>query len=370
MSPALGLEQCPSTRPLTSQTATRLRPNRTSRLRVSCSKHEICDMPDVSRRSLLASVSGGMFLASVVSRPARATPFLESTGGRGFLAEEESRLYRLRQEIEGEAREELVSRRKEFEEEAKMSQIGKLCATPFGVDIVGITEFIALVGALVGGITARQRKLELERLNEQLRKINLSLRQQARAGTVYAPGLTYAPPSSTSTSQTPSLLNGTAVLSPEPTARTTTTTLTKPAPTSTTSTSTMFSLEEEELSPDQLHCKNALKSGKRLLKEQNGAAAMVRFEKALMLSKALGDKVQQRRAFRGLAAAARLQGQYRSAIKHLERVLEVSREMNEFTGDADAYGTIADCYTDLGDFERAAEFYDKYISCMNKGGPV
>jgi hypothetical protein len=67
-------------------------------------------------------------------------------------------------------------------------QIGKLCATPFGVDVVGITEFVGLVGALVGGITARQRKAELERLNEQLRKINLSLRQQARAGTVYAPG--------------------------------------------------------------------------------------------------------------------------------------------------------------------------------------
>lgn len=43
------------------------------------------------------------------------------------------------------------------------------------------------------GFSARQRKLELERLNEQLRKINLNLRQQARAGTVYAPGLMYAP---------------------------------------------------------------------------------------------------------------------------------------------------------------------------------
>jgi hypothetical protein len=45
------------------------------------------------------------------------------------------------------------------------------------------------------GVTARQRKDELERLNEQLRKINMSLRQQARAGTLYAPGLTYVPPS-------------------------------------------------------------------------------------------------------------------------------------------------------------------------------
>ena len=76
-------------------------------------------------------------------------------------------------------------------------------------------------------------------------------------------------------------------------------------------------------------------------------------------------QVQERRANRGLAAAARLLGQNRAAIKNLERVLEISREMQEFTGDADAYGTIADCYTDMGEFERAAQFYDKYISCMN-----
>lgn len=37
-------------------------------------------------------------------------------------------------------------------------QDGRLCATPFGVDVVGITEFIALLGALVGGLSARQRR--------------------------------------------------------------------------------------------------------------------------------------------------------------------------------------------------------------------
>lgn len=45
----------------------------------------------------------------------------------------------------------------------------------------------------------------------------------------------------------------------------------------------------------------------RLLKEKQGASAMVRFERALMLAKALSDKCQERRATRGLAAAARLQ---------------------------------------------------------------
>ncbi|KIZ06926.1 FLU chloroplast precursor, alternative spliced version l-FLP [Monoraphidium neglectum] len=112
-------------------------------------------------------------------------------------------------------------------------------------------------------------------------------------------------------------------------------------------------MEDDEMSPEQIQCRDSLRSGKRLLKEKNGAAALVRFEKALMLSKVLSDK-----------------GQYRAAIKHLERVLEISREIKEFTGDADAYGTIADCYTEMGDFELAAVNYDKYIRVMNTDGPV
>lgn len=70
---------------------------------------------------------------------------------------------------------------------------GALCARPFGVDFVGITETVALVGATVGGLAARQRKRELEEVNEKLRAINISLRRQARAGVTYAPGLNYAP---------------------------------------------------------------------------------------------------------------------------------------------------------------------------------
>lgn len=141
-----------------------------------------------SRRALLGLTAGLAAGALLLSPAAHAEPFLASTGGKGFLAAEEEYLYNLRVEKEGEARREIEKEREKLEQEARQSQVGKLCATPYGIDIVGITEFVALVGALVGGITARQRKAELERLNEQLRKINMSLRQQARAGTVYAPG--------------------------------------------------------------------------------------------------------------------------------------------------------------------------------------
>lgn len=73
---------------------------------------------------------------------------------------------------------------------------------------------------------------------------------------------------------------------------------------------------------------------------------------------------------RGLAAAARLQQQYRAAISHLERVLQISQAMGDFTGDADAFGSIADCHTDLGEFDQAAVFYDKYIDRMSADGEV
>ena len=42
------------------------------------------------------------------------------------------------------------------------------------------TTLTLWICGLHAGVTARQRKDELERLNEQLRKINMSLRQQAR----------------------------------------------------------------------------------------------------------------------------------------------------------------------------------------------
>ena len=76
-------------------------------------------------------------------------------GAKGILAEEEERLLKLRQEIEGEARQELDRARAELEAEGRTSQAGKLCATPFGVDVVGITELIALTGALVGGTACK-----------------------------------------------------------------------------------------------------------------------------------------------------------------------------------------------------------------------
>lgn len=45
-------------------------------------------------------------------------------------------------------------------------------------------------------------------------------------------------------------------------------------------------------------------------------------------------------------------------------MLQKSTETAEHSGDTEAYGAIADCYTELGDLEAAAEFYDQYIALL------
>lgn len=324
-------------------------------------------------RAAVISLSAAFLAGALAVQPAHALqlpilqiPFLQSQGARGPLVEEEARLLRLRRETEGpvreEIREELQRARHELEAEGRLTQSGKLCATPFGVDVVGITELVALTGALVGGVTARQRKNEVEVLNEQLRKINLNLRQQARVSTMYTPGLNFAERDSPqSASMPPAQSNGRTNSS-----MSTSATATLAAPTS----SMFMSQDEEDQGTEVRQCVAALREGKRLLREKQGASAMVRFEKALMLAKGAKEALYERRSTRGLAAAARLQGQQKTAIQHLERVLEISNGMGDHVGDADAYGTIADIYTDMGQFEKAAKYYDQYIEKMNSDGPV
>lgn len=361
-------------------------------------------------KSLTANLLGATAAISLVLTPPSlaAESFLKSTGARGILAEEEAELLKLRQIEEGKVRQELEQAKVEFEEETNRTKAGQFCATPFGIDVVGITEFIALTGALVGGVSARRRKQELEKLNEQLRTINTQLRQQARAGTLYAPGLTYAPPAngnssfgdeSPPASDAPVSIASSPIKLSLPTVPKAAPTLPQLQPSSSSSIDlptdlpglasmtpgvmdsasatngngtvvSLISIDEEDLRPEVKQCQTALKEGKQFLKDQNSGPAMVRFEKALMLARSLNDKVRERRAVRGLAAASRMSGQQRQAIKYLEKVLEISDETGDHVGDADAYGTIADIYTDIGEFEKAAEFYDKYIERMNTDGPV
>lgn len=47
-------------------------------------------------------------------------------------------------------------------------------------------------------------------------------------------------------------------------------------------------------------------------------------------------------------------------------VLSISEREGEDSGNTEAFGAIADCYTELGELEKAGQFYDKYIARLEK----
>ncbi|CDP06507.1 unnamed protein product [Coffea canephora] len=179
--------------------------------------------------------------------------------------------------------------------------------------------FVALIGATVGGLLARQRRGELQRLNEQLRQINAALRRQAKIES-YAPNLSYAP------------VGGRI---PE---------------------------SEVIVDPRKQELIACLKNGKNFLRNQDPEKAFAEFKSALELAQNLKDPIEEKKAARGLGASLQRQGKYREAIKYHSMVLAISQREGEESGNTEAYGAIADCYTELGDLERAAKFYDQYIA--------
>nr|GLL36909.1 protein FLUORESCENT IN BLUE LIGHT, chloroplastic-like isoform X1 [Ipomoea trifida] len=179
--------------------------------------------------------------------------------------------------------------------------------------------FVSLIGATVGGLLARQRKGELKRLNEQLLQINAALKRQAKIES-YAPSLSYAPA-------------GARI--PE---------------------------SEVIVDPRKEQLLSCLRSGKSFLRNQGPKQAFSEFKKALDLAKDLKDSIEEKKAARGLGASLQRQGKYREAIKYHSMVLDISEREKEDSGNTEAYGAIADCYTELGDLERAAKYYDQYIS--------
>ncbi|XP_047330141.1 protein FLUORESCENT IN BLUE LIGHT, chloroplastic isoform X2 [Impatiens glandulifera] len=197
--------------------------------------------------------------------------------------------------------------------------LAETCDTDKSVFTMPVLLLVALVGATVGGLLARQRKGELKRLNEQLRQINAALRRQAKIES-YAPNLSYAPV-------------GSRILD-----------------------------NEVIVDPRKAELMSHLKAGKNFLRNQDPEQAFVEFKAGLELAQDLKDSTEEKKAARGLGASLQRQSKYREAIKYHKLVLSISEREGENSGNTEAYGAIADCYTELGDIEEAAKFYDKYIA--------
>ncbi|KAK3132429.1 hypothetical protein QOZ80_6AG0521320 [Eleusine coracana subsp. coracana] len=199
------------------------------------------------------------------------------------------------------------------------SCLAEPCEQEYSLPNMPLLFAIAMVGATVGGLLARQRRGELTRLNDQLRQINAALRRQAKIES-YAPTLSYAPVGS--------------------------------------------KIQESDVivDPQKERLIAYLRSGKNQLRNQAPDKAFPEFKAALDLAQSLSDHVEEKKAARGLGASLQRQGKYKEAIKYHSMVLNISKMTGEDSGVTEAYGAIADCYTELGELEKAGEFYDKYIA--------
>lgn len=285
------------------------------------------------------------------------------------LRDEEAKLKALRFEREAERVREINEIRAEEEQKARaqVANGNTLCVTPFGVDIVGISQTVALVGAIGAGLTSNARKAEIAELNEKLRAVNSTLRAQirqpspasAQASGVYQDGGVAVDRSSSRETTNDGMANNADDV------------MNDVAFESTSSSGGLMDsmdLEESPASATDAELSGALRDGRALLKEGTEPAfrrSLELFEKALTLARMIGDTTQTRRATRGLAASKRGLGDRKGAVAHLKEVLEMRRTVGDAAGDTDALGAIADIYTELGDLENAGKYYDLYLDALN-----
>jgi len=181
----------------------------------------------------------------------------------------------------------------------------------------------ALAGATVGGTLARKRRNEIGQLNKQLQEANKQLRLERRR-------------------RNKELRDASL---------------------------------PRELSEPYITLLEYLRAGKRLLRQEDSEGATRHFKHALDRIEA--DSARQdtgtlgytpdrerKKALRGLAAAKRLDGDPNGALWYYGRVLELSEALGDHTGDADVYGAMADMHTELGEYDKAGEYYDKLINSM------
>lgn len=194
------------------------------------------------------------------------------------------------------------------------------------IELIVLGQLIGFIGASVTGIEARKRKAEVEFLNNKLLEVNKELRKELREGKAGQ----YRSPKVTS-------------------------------------------IQKEGLSEEQIQARERvvtlMRNGKKQLKEKNSTDSRHCFEQALTAIENAGTALDSpwkayRKTYRGLGAAYQLEGKNKDALECMQKVLKLCEEHNDLESKGDTLGVIADIYTDLGEIELAAKYYDDYIQML------
>ncbi|XP_073229373.1 uncharacterized protein [Porites lutea] len=91
-------------------------------------------------------------------------------------------------------------------------------------------------------------------------------------------------------------------------------------------------------------------------------------ERHLKISKEVGDRAGEGRAYGNLGIAYRNLGYFQKAIKYHEQHLKISKEVGDRSGEGKAYGNLGNAYDSLGDFQKAIEYHERHLKISKEVG--
>lgn len=210
-------------------------------------------------------------------------------------------------------------------------------------------EAVALVGACVTGYLARKRREEIQVINDRLRVINEQLRNKGSIeGTIAEFGSDIEDAIEEEESRKADAqqikTNVTALEQ----------SLSEP--------SASHPVDGAEGNPQgRKEMYTCLKTGKEALVAKNPEKALQALTRAFDIAEEYGEQMAEVSALVGQARACKMLGKYTQAISILMSCLPIMEGLEEENVAIDIYGEIADVYTEIGDYQKAAEFYDYFI---------
>ena len=91
-------------------------------------------------------------------------------------------------------------------------------------------------------------------------------------------------------------------------------------------------------------------------------------ERHLKITKEVGDRAGEGKAYCNLGIAFRNLGDFRKAIEYQERHLQISKEVGDRAGEGIAYGNLGNAYDSLGDFQKAIEYHERHLKISKEVG--
>ena len=91
-------------------------------------------------------------------------------------------------------------------------------------------------------------------------------------------------------------------------------------------------------------------------------------ERHLKISKEVGDRAGEGTAYGNLGNVYFSLGDFQKAIEYLERLLKISKQVGDRAGERGAYGNLGNAYRSLGDFQKAIEYHERHLKISKEVG--